>query len=263
MFEDLGDTILIAVIQGITEFLPVSSSGHILIFQKLLHSEPSVVFSIVLHAGSLLAIVAVYFRELFALLKQNRALVPKLFAGTLPIAVAGLALHLLRLDEILFENLAVAGAGLLVTSFLLSYGMKKTSQKIRLEKLSFADAVRIGLFQALALVPGISRSGSTISCALSRGVKREDAATFSFLLAVPAIFGASLMAVWDLLYLKTAQIGQNSILSLAVGFAVSAIVGYVALNTLLRSLRKGNLRIYAFYCLAIGIIVLLWVGSGQ
>jgi len=253
--------IFLAVLQGITEFLPISSSGHLAISQNLLgiNEDSSLLLVVVLHAGTLVAIIIYYFKILLELLKrENHKIIILVIVGTIPAGVLGVILKKMDIVDAIFSNLLVAGIGLLITASLLKWGMNKNDGEKTIKDLSYGQALIVGLFQAFAIFPGISRAGSTIIGSVLQKLKRNDAATFSFLLAIPVIGGATLIEVASAV-IKPQSIGENiPILLLCLGFIISAIVGFYSLKILLKSLKRGNLNIYAYYCFSLGGIVVIW-----
>ena len=262
MFVEYFKVIFLAVLQGITEFLPISSSGHLAITQHLLGiSEDSSLFlAVLLHAGTLLAIIVYYFKELLSLLlKKNHRIILLLIVGTIPAGIMGVLIKGTGITDNLFSNLFIPGFGLLITGSLLKWGMNTKNEGTKeLKDLKIKDSVIVGLFQAFAIFPGISRSGSTIVGSISQKLKRTDAATFSFLLAIPAIGGAAFVEI--LSYIKKSHMFSDPIptFALILGFIISAVVGYFSLKILLRSLKKGSLTPYAYYCFILGGIVIIW-----
>ncbi|MCP4179206.1 MAG: undecaprenyl-diphosphate phosphatase [bacterium] len=253
--------IILSVIQGITEFLPVSSSGQLAIFGKILNVQDSetLLITVILHAGTLLAIIVYYFNVLVSLcLKKNRRIIYLIIIGTIPAVIFGLFLKKSGIADKMFSNLFIPGTGLLITATLLKFGMnKKTDGTKEIHQLTFKESILIGIFQAFAIFPGISRSGSTIIGSLKQKLNRNAAATFCFLLAIPAIGGASFLELLSSFKDKTTyQIDTYG--ALILGFFISAIVGYFSLKILLNSLKKGNLNSYAYYCYAAGIIAIAW-----
>ncbi|MDY6837468.1 MAG: undecaprenyl-diphosphate phosphatase [Thermodesulfobacteriota bacterium] len=262
--------ILLGIVQGLTEFLPVSSSGHLVLLQSLFGlQEPELFFDVSVHVGTLLAVCVVFFRDLrdmalaffsrstwsagnIGRLQQWRQvpeirLLTLIFIGSLPTAVLGLAFR--PLAAILFSSIRVVGIMLLVTGFLLWF-TRPMKKKGRTE-LTAWDAICVGMMQGLAILPGISRSGSTIAMGLFKGLDRETAARYSFLLSIPAIVGA--MA----LELAQAKIsGMPPLGPAAVGACVAGAVGYVALKTLIGLVKKGALHTFAYYCWPLGGIVI-------
>jgi undecaprenyl-diphosphatase len=257
--DEFVNVVILAVIQGIAEFLPISSSGHLAIMEKILKTEDPVSLAVILHAGTLLAIMAVYFREVKNLLSSSgRKLIPKLIVATFPVAILGMTLHIFNIPDLLFKNMFIPAAGFLVTGFILMYGMKNQAQKKSLENMNYKDSLIIGLLQAIAVLPGVSRSGTTISGALKLKYKRGDSTTFSFLLAIFAIGGATAVKLYSWLSAGDLSTGGTAPWILVVGFFVSAFIGFAALNTIIESVRKGNLKGYAYYCFILGAGVIIW-----
>ncbi len=254
--EEILKTICLAVVQGVTEFLPVSSSGHLVIIAKILKVKECILLATVLHAGTLVSIILIYLRELRNLFGADKKLLKFIFVSSIPAGIVGLTLNYFGLDELLFENTVLVGCGLFVTSASLYCLTKNQSQTKDISDMNFKDAFLIGLAQCVAIMPGISRSGMTISSALRLNFKRKDASTYSFLMAVPVIGGAAFVEI--LPFLKDMSKGEAGIgsLSLIIGFIVSAIVGYIALNAVIESVRKGSLKKYAIYCFILGVIIL-------
>lgn len=254
--------LVLSVIQGITEFLPISSSGHLAITSKVLGiSEDTVLLAVVLHAGSLVSILIVYFKEIIALFSSNKKLLPHIIIATIPVGIAGLLLHYFKVTESLFTNMLFPGGGLILTGIILLLGMKEEDNPTLLKDMTWYDALVIGLIQCIALLPGVSRSGTTISAGMRRNIKRADAATFSFLIAIPAIAGASIVKVGSYLF-KTMEAGMQpenlSPFPLILGFIITAAVGYGALKLLIAQVKKGQFAGYAYYCICLGTTIVIW-----
>lgn len=254
--------ILLGAIQGLTEFLPVSSSAHLAVAQHFLpgFSQPGVLFDAVLHLGTLVAVL-IYFRSELALLAsglapgprgmEGRRLLVMLVLGTMPAAAAALAFG--PTVEESFTRMAVVGGGLLVTGVLL-WGSRAFSREGRhLDQIRPADALVVGLLQSAALLPGISRSGTTIVAGLARGLSGEASARFSFLLSVPAILGA---AVYELPQAGAVAAGQ--IPAYAAGFATAFALGYLSIGAVLRLLVGRRFHLFGYYCLAGGGALLVY-----
>lgn len=258
---------LLALVQGVTEFLPVSSSGHLVVLSGLFgfRDSESLSLGIVLHAGSLVAIVIVYFRELWKFLRPGRLhLLLMLVAGTIPAGVAGLLLKKFQLDRMLFGDMMITGLGFLITGAVLRLtgrprltARSESETAAALDEISLRQAITIGLAQMAAITPGISRSGSTIATGVLCGLERGAAATFSFLLAIPVIGGASLLELLKLCSGKAAAGGVAPSL-LLMGFIVSMAVSFGALLLLLKIVRRGKLSWFSWYMFAIGASVIVW-----
>ncbi len=256
--------IFLAIIQGITEFLPISSSGHLAICENILNSGDGhkILIATVLHAGTLLSILIFYRKILKGLIqKDKRNIIINIIVASIPIGVIGISLHLSGLTDSLFNNMYFPGIGLFFTGIILllaSDKKKNAENAIQLEKMSIKTSMIIGCFQGLAILPGISRSGTTIATALKLKVNKESAATFSFLIAIPAIAGASTVEMISTLTKHNLEITGINWSALGVGFAVSAIVGYFALKILLKAVKRGSLKGYAIYCFCLGTFAVVY-----
>jgi len=260
---DILQAIILGILQGATEFVPVSSSGHLVLVPWLLGwGEPGLVFDTVVHWGTLLAVVVYFWRDWWALLtawlrgwarrdwsEPAARLAWLLIVGTIPAAVLGYLLE--SFFESLFGEPAWVSFFLLVTAGLLALAERLGSRRRRLEELGWLDALLVGLGQAAAIAPGISRSGATMSAGLFRGLERPAAARFSFLLATPVILGAGLLQMVDLLGAPD-PLAQAP--ALVVGFVAAAASGYLCIWGLLRYLQRGRLYPFAIYCAAFGLL---------
>jgi len=269
---DTISSIILGIVQGLTEFLPISSSGHLVLFQNLLgFKEPELLLDCSLHLGTLLA-VCIYLRsDLKNILMETKKFTLGFFqirgtkkslqesphaylalmvlVGTFPTLLAGLLFR--AAVENLFGSLSTVGMMLVVTGLILAVSKLIPEEHSRRDEVAILLALAIGAAQGLALIPGISRSGATIVCALVFGLRRELAARFSFLLAIPAIIGATLVQ------LNAEAIGRVGVLSLAFGFVSAALVGLLALKILMGMVRKGKLFWFAPYCWVLGLFILL------
>ena len=252
---------MLAAAQGVAEFLPISSSGHLLVFSKWFgfDAEKSMTLNVLLHAGTLLAIVVFYFKKLWSILfdPSRRRLIALVIAGSVPAAVVGVGLKASGWEDVIFSSPYVAALGFAITGFMLLKVFGKRSplhtDAVSAEKMSFKQAFLIGCAQAIAIMPGISRSGSTISCGVITNLRKEDAAEFSFLLAIPAIGGAALLEVLDIM--KTQEhMADGELKLLIAGFIVSAVVGYFSLAGLIALLKKGRLDCFAYYLFIAALI---------
>jgi len=255
---NLIDVMFLSVLQGLTEFLPVSSSGHIVIASTLAekagHQLPDkLALNVFLHLGTLGAIVVVYRRRLWRLLGPDVRVALRIAVAAIPAAFVGLLFK----DQIeqVFEGPMLAGGMLLVTGALLVVSMRFPGGAITCDRLPYWKALLIGVFQAIAILPGISRSGATIVAALICGMDREEAAAFSFLMAVPVIAGAGLLESLDLLQQPDTGNSWGLLLLAAAGALVS---GLAALLWLLGWVRRGRLHWFAWWVFPLGIAVLTW-----
>jgi undecaprenyl-diphosphatase len=252
------EVVILALVQGVTEFLPISSSGHLAVVGALFEQlgrplDKKLTLTVVLHLGTLAAILVFYWRRVRRLVDQDRRMVGLLAVGTLPAAVVGLPLKWLVGD--LLQNAELVGFMFLLTGAMLLWSDRAKPGNLICRELSYARALLIGAFQALAILPGVSRSGATIVAGLGCGLKRDEAAVFSFLLAIPVIAGAGLIELLDL-----ARGSPDSAPSglLALGAGLSFAVGLASLAFLVRWLRQGRLRHFAWWVLLLGPTVLAW-----
>ena len=255
--------IILGIVQGLTEFLPVSSSGHLVLLQRIFGiSEPTLFFNIMVHVGTLAAVVTVLWRDIWAILqKLFQPLTAYLILATIPAVV--FALLFKDAIEGAFESGEFLGFAFLVTTVLLTSselisrraragsGLKKAGQ------MRWLDALVIGLFQAAALVPGVSRSGATISGALFRGIDRDFAARFSFLMSIPVILGALVLEIWDLSRgTEPATAGGIGAGAIIAGTISAAVVGFFAVRFMLKIIREKSLFGFAVYTGILGVLVL-------
>ncbi len=250
--------ITLAVIQGVTEFLPVSSSGHLVVFEALFEHfgipiEEKLTVGIVLHVGTLAAIVVFYWSSLIRLLREDRSAVGLILVGSIPAAVVGILLKEYGIPVL--ESPITAGICLPITGILLLWSSRHQAGEREYVTIGYGRALVIGAFQAFAILPGISRSGATIVAGLGAGMKRDQAATFSFLLAVPAIAGAGLLETIDAIREGAAHTPLGFLI---LGGIVSFLVGYGSLAWLIRWVHKGVLHRFAWWVIPLGIGVLAW-----
>ena len=266
------EAIFLGIIQGATEFLPISSSGHTLLLPSLLQMpEPSLSLIAIAHQGTLLAVLVYFWRDLWEIvtgvlegLRTGRPLAGDasrlgwyIAAGSIPAAVAGLTLE--DFFESVFGEPLFAAFFLLVTAGLLVVGERLHSGHKELSQMSGSDAVIVGLFQMLALMPGVSRSGSTITGGLWRGLDRATSARFSFLLGIPAILGAGVLALLEIA--EAGNVAAQAPVYLAT-FLGAAVTGYACIHFLLTWLRRRSLYVFAAYCTGFGLLYLLLVFLG-
>ncbi len=265
---ELFEAILLGIVQGLTEFLPVSSSGHLLLGQYFLGLDQDrfgLPFDVALHLGTLVAVVAFFWRDLIRIVRAfARSLAPHgrnladpdqrlaylILASTIPAAVVGFVLEdffetAVRSPWVVVFNLVLVGV-----LFIVAEAVGRRSR--RAEKLGFWEAVGIGLAQAAALVPGVSRSGATITLGLFLGLRREEAARFTFLMSVPIIAGAG-----SLQLAEVASEGMDAwgVAMFAAGFVSSAAVGYLAIKFFLRFVAHHTLRAFAYYRFGLAVVV--------
>ncbi len=265
---DLLRALVLGIVQGATEFLPISSSGHLVLVPWWLGwDEPPLTFDVVLHLGTLVAVLIYFWRDWLTLLRaglralRNRTfqdpdarLLLLLIVGTIPAALAGALLE--GLFESAFSDPPLVAGFLLVTALVLVLSERVYTADRTLDDLTTRDALIIGLAQACAIFPGISRSGSTIATGIWRRLPRAVSARFSFLLSTPIIAGAGAKQGLDLLT-GNLTIGQDMVTPLIAGFCAAAVVGFVCIWFLLRLLQRRRLVGFAVYCAAFGTLSLL------
>jgi len=254
--ESFIEAVILGVIQGLTEWLPVSSSGHLAIAKEFFDWRPPVIFYILLHVGTLIVIVSFFRRDIIKVLKAfiKRDLRSKegklgvfIVVGSAPTAAIGYIFQ--DLFESFFDNLLVVGAALLITGFLLLISEKRGGCRA----LGCLDSLLVGIAQGIAIIPGISRSGATISVGLLRGVDKEITFRFSFLLSIPAVLGAVIAKSSDLNLL----IECGDVIAVIVGVVTSMSVGYLSLKVLQKIVMKKRFHWFALYCWAAGVLVLI------
>src|ERR1022692_2769056 len=246
---------ILGMVQGLTEFLPVSSSAHLVLVPWLLRwNDPGLAFDVALHLGTLLALLIYYWREwadmMLSIVRPDpasRRLLMLLMVASIPGAIIGLLLE--KQAETVFRSPALIACTLALMGLVLWIADVRAPQSKKMSGLSFGDAILIGLSQALAIIPGVSRSGSTITAARILGVEREDAANFSFLMATPIIAGAGLHEAPKILHA-----GINS--AMVLGFVSSAIFGVIAIAALVKFVRTRTYQPFAWYRIALAILVI-------
>jgi len=266
------DAIIEGLVQGFTEFLPVSSSAHLVFADHFLHlrlnEADTVTFDVVLHLGTLMAVIAFFYRDILALLRglgqliahprtawrtnPNSRLAAWLILGTIPAGIAAITLKDFFSEA--FQSVPGTASMLLITAAMLFWISSKKSGDRSLDTATWKDALVIGAMQAIAILPGVSRSGSTITGGLFRGLDRDAAPRFSFLLSIPIILAGGLMSLKDMM-------GVNSSLShsaMLAGFLTAAVSGYLAIAWMLKIVRRGKLNRFGYYCLAAGLCMLAY-----
>lgn len=249
--------IFLGAIQAITEFLPISSSGHLLIAPWLLNfPNPGLAFDAALHIGTSLALVVYFWNDFTTLIKERSPLLRYILIASIPGGVIGF-LGEKMIDNAFHEGssaIPIVATGMILATLIIWYIDVRAAQRKSLEKLTQKDAILIGIGQALALIPGVSRSGSTIAAGLAVGLKREAAARFSFLIGTPIALGAGF---YKLLGLMTDSSASINILEVGVGILVSAALGAVVIRWLLAYLQSHNLRLFLIYRLVFASLVLI------
>lgn len=250
----LVKSVILGIVEGLTEFLPVSSTAHLLIAQKILqipNSEYWKFFTVFIQSGAILAVVVLYFNKL-----KKKEVIRNLLASFIPTAVIGLIMYPI-IKSIFFENLGLIvsmligfGIVFLVVEHLIASGNIRVNKKLK--KMSIREAVLVGLWQSLAIIPGVSRAGAVIIGGLLMGYERTEIALYSFLLAVPTILAASML---DIIKTDPNLLISNLLLSI-IGFVVSFITAYFVMSWFIKYLQTKDLKIFGYYRIVIGIILI-------
>lgn len=264
---DLFQALILGIVQGATEYIPVSSSAHLVIVPWLLGwPDPSFQFEVLVQWGTLVGVFVFFWRDIWAISRavlvgiwQRQPLATfeaklgwLVVVATIPAVVLGLALK--DYFEAAYAAPVFAGGLLILTALLLVIAERYGSRTLELERMSWLDAIIVGFWQAAAMLPGISRSGATISGAVLRGYKRPAAARFSFLISIPALLGAGVLAMKDLL--EAGSLGQE-LPAITVGFVAATVAGYVCIRWLLHYLQRHSLYIFAVYCAIFSVITIV------
>lgn len=257
---DIIDSIILGIVQGLTEFLPVSSSGHLELGKALLgdHSVPeeSLLFTVVLHFATALSTIVIFRKDILEIIKglfkpqfnEDRQFVIKIIISMLPAVFVGLFFEE-QLEQFFSGNILLVGFMLLITGLLLYLADKAKDTN---KKISFKNALIIGVSQAIAMLPGISRSGATISTSVLLGNDKTKAARFSFLMVVPLIFGKIAKDIMS----GDLSFENNNIVSLSVGFIAAFIAGLFACTWMIAIVKKSKLQYFAIYCFIVGLIAI-------
>ncbi|MFR5262837.1 MAG: undecaprenyl-diphosphatase UppP [Christensenellales bacterium] len=264
------EAIVLGLVQGLSEFLPISSSGHLALLQNLfeINEDKVIFFAVLLHIGTLVSIFIVYHKDIYALIKELFLLFKDIFTGkglrieerpirklgimiivsSIPTAIMGL-LFSDYIDKI-FGSLTVIAICWIITGFILLFSEKLKNNIKEIEGMKYRNAIFIGICQGLAIMPGISRSGSTIVGSLVTGLKREFAVEFAFLISIPAILGSAILEFPKAI---KAGIEPSTIGPMIVGFLVAAISGYFAITTMIKIVSKHKMRYFSYYVWIIGL----------
>jgi len=256
---DIIQTLILAITQGITEWLPISSSGHLAIAQKYFNIKSTLTFDIALHIGTIFVVLITFRKDVIDILRaffqldfktEQGKMALFIIVGSIPTAFIGFLLLHFDIIEVLWSDLRLVGCAFLVTGiFLYASGHVKDGKE-----LNYFDSLLIGIAQGVATVPGISRSGFTISTGLLRKVKRENAFKYSFLLSIPAVLGAMVATIVEEHVNLT--IGSIDVGLTVLGAIISFVVGYMALQLLQKIFMKQKFHLFAYYCWAIGLLTI-------
>ncbi len=265
--QEILKAILLGVVQGLTEFLPVSSTAHLRIIPSFFGwGDIGASYTAVIQVGTMIAIILYFRNDLMNMTKamflsiktkdyksKDTRLLIMIILGTIPIVIFGFLLKNLIRNQ--FRSMYVMAGSLIFFSIVLYVADRYTKKKVSLETMTTKDGIIIGFFQALALIPGASRSGSTISGAFFRNMTREDAARFSFLLSIPAVL---LSGIFELFSQRATLLsGESAILSLVIATVVSGVVGYWSIWFLLSYIKKHSMMLFVVYRIVFGILIII------
>lgn len=254
----LFEAIVLGIIQGLTEFLPVSSSGHLVLFQQVFGIEGDIVvtFDIALHVGTLIAVFAVYWKKIWEMIKHPFSKLPMyIVLGTIPTVI--IALLFKDTIEGYYASGSLLGPGFVFTGLVLIGAGKIGNGRKNIQEMKLVDSLLIGAGQGIALMPGVSRSGMTISTGLALGLERGFAADYAFLLSIPAILGGAFLDVLDVVRGETTAVISIGIIPLLAGVAVAAVTGFLAIKFMLSVVKKMKLKYFAWYVMALGILIII------
>ncbi len=272
--------ILLGFVQGLSEFLPISSSGHLALLQYFfgIEGESVLAFAVLLHLGTLISLIAVYYKELWGLVLELFATLKDLFTGqglqanknntrrlgimivvaTIPTGIIGVLFN--DFFSGLYNSIPAIGLSLLVTGCFLWLAERMAKKGRGVQEMKYRDALFVGLCQGIAIIPGISRSGATIVGSLFSGLNRDLAVRFAFLISIPAILGAVVLEAPDAF---TQGLDKGILLPVIAGVAVAALSGYVAIKTMIRIVSNQKLYLFSFYTWIAGSLVLLYTFLNQ
>ena len=273
----LLEAVFLGIIQGITEFLPISSTGHLTVAGKLMNlvsednPEQWTAFIAIIQLGTLLAVFVYFWNDIINIVKDfltdnlfkpvkfsgqklNSKLGWLIIIGTLPVVIVGLGFKDI-IEGTLTKNLYVIASSLIGLAIILALAEKVAKFKKDLKDISIIDSLIIGTAQAISLIPGSSRAGTTITAGLFVGLKRETAARFSFLLSIPAIFASGILQLFEAIKF----VDQTMVINLIVSTIVSAISGYLAIDFLLKYLKKNSTFVFIYYRIGLGILIIIFL----
>lgn len=280
--------IIMGIVQGVAEFLPISSSGHLTIMRHILHlNDTGLLFNVMLHFGTLIAMFVAFWKDIKQLIVEGfgilgdffvnigrlvhnlfsqekreynkvistayRKFVVLVVVSTIPTGILGILLQ--NVVEVTSETLIIPGLCLLLTGVLLLIADRTVPGKKRANDVTYANAGIIGIAQGVATLPGLSRSGTTITACLSCGFDKNFAVKYSFIMSIPAILGAVILKIKDI---STIAVESTEVVAYAIGTVIATIVGYICIKTMLVVVRKKKYKGFAYYCFVIGSIAIIW-----
>jgi undecaprenyl-diphosphatase len=251
--------LVLGAVQGLTEFLPVSSSGHLVLFQNMMHiGENPLLFDTLLHVGTLVAVVIFLWKDIVGLVKHPiRPLMLYLIIATIPAVLAAL-LFGKQIEAAFGSNAGIPlGLGFLVSAAIMFATPLFKPGKIDMEKMGVLKPFLMGIAQAVAILPSVSRSGATIFTGVATDIKREDVARFSFLMSIPAILGSVVLNAKDIVSLGAGTVANSTnVLMVLAGMVVAALTGYLALKVVIDTIKNGKLWVFGIYTTALGLLII-------
>jgi len=247
------EAIVLGLVQGLTEFLPISSSGHLVIFQRLFGLRDVISFDVAVHFATLVAVCAVFWKDIIEMLKRPFSKLPLLIVvGTIPTALIGFLFK--DFFEMIFDSAVTLGFEFLITGLVLLYAESVRTKNKGLKEMSYGDATVVGVAQGLAILPAVSRSGLTLAGSLARGLNREFALKFSFLMSIPAILGATVLDVYDTVKAGSLNVAVGPLI---VGMLVAAVSGYLTVKFMLKIFSKTSLKVFSYYVFVLGTLIII------
>ena len=255
---EIWKAVILGLVQGLTEFLPVSSSGHLILFQKLLNvnlEAGELFLGVMLHIGTLIALIIVFAKQILNALKSPPVLL-YLIIATVPAAIIGL-LFADKIDEI-FYGTKYLGAFFLLTALLLLAAERLSKRALDGKAPGIKSSVAMGFMQAAAVFPGLSRSGATLTGGAAMGLKRQENANFSFMMSIPIIGGAALVEIYKQ-FIKGPGLPQGDMAAVLLGMAAAGISGYLAIRFMLKIIKKANYKWFSLYLIVIAAISFIYI----
>lgn len=256
---NLIQAIILAIIEGITEYLPISSTGHMIIGSSIMgisELDFTKVFEVNIQFGAILSVLVLYWRKFL----QSFEFYAKLLAAFIPAAIIGFLLN--DFIDSLLESVVVVAVSMVLGGFILIFIDKYFENKATKANISYPDAVKIGLFQCIAMIPGVSRSAASIIGGMFQGLSRKDSAEFSFFLAVPTMFAASAYKLLKSYKAGTLTFSSDELQLLAVGNVVAFIVAMIAIKFFISYLQKYGFKVFGYYRIIVGLIILGLIAAG-
>ncbi len=244
------ETVILGVVQGLTEFLPVSSSGHLVILQHIFKDfrQVGISFDVLLHLATLFSVIIYFNKKIREIIfSKNIKYIFLIIIATIPAGIIGVLFQ--HQIESVFSNVKLVSCSLIFTGVILFVSDKINMANKSEDEITVVDSIIIGIFQAISIIPGVSRSGSTITAAIFRKINRETATEFSFILSIPAILGAVVLSFSDF-----QKIQSNEVIPYFFGFIAALITGLISLKLLTLIIKSKNLKFFAFYCWLVAIL---------